>query len=63
MDGKPRDIIGVMPAGFRFLTETPDVILPMRFERAKTTLGNYSFPGIGRLKPGVTLAQANADAA
>jgi putative ABC transport system permease protein len=63
VDGKPRDIIGVMPAGFRFLTENPDVVLPMRFDRAKTNLGNYSFPGIGRLKPGVTLAQANADAA
>ena len=63
IDGKPREIIGVMPASFRGLTDPPDVLLPQRFNRAKTTLGNYSFPGIARLKPGVSLPQASADIA
>jgi predicted permease len=61
IDGKPREIIGVMPASFRGFTDTPDVFLPQRFHRAKTNLGDYSFPAIARLKPGVSLAQANAD--
>ncbi|MGH9542501.1 MAG: ABC transporter permease [Terriglobales bacterium] len=62
LDGKPRRIIGVMPRRFRFLDRPQlDLILPLQFDRAKTTLGNFSFEGLARLKPGVTLAQANAD--
>ncbi|MBZ5622583.1 MAG: ABC transporter permease [Acidobacteriia bacterium] len=61
VDGESREIIGVMPQSFRFLDEKPDLILPFRFDRAKTTLGNFSYRGIARLKPGVTLAQASAD--
>ena len=62
-DGKPRVIVGVMPQSFRFLDEKPELILPVRFDRAKLHLGNFSFNSIARLKPGVTLAQANADVA
>jgi predicted permease len=61
INGKLCEIIGVMPAGFRLLDEKADLIQPFRFDRAKTTLGNYSFNGIARMRPGVTLQQANAD--
>ena len=61
VEGEAREIIGVMPQSFRFLEEKPDLIFPLRFNRGKTTLGNFSFNPIARLKPGVTLAQANAD--
>ncbi len=60
-DGKAREIIGVMPQTFRFLDEKPDLIFPQQFDRGKTTLGNFSYHAIARLKPGVTLARANAD--
>ena len=63
IDGQAREIIGILPASARFLDEKPDLLLPRRFNRAKTTLGNYSYRGIARLKSGVTLAQANADIA
>jgi predicted permease len=64
IDGKPEAIIGVMPQRFRFLDRTNlAVILPLQLNRAKTYLGNFSYQGIARLKPGVTLAQANADQA
>ena len=63
IDGKPTIVAGIMPRSFRFLDEKPEVLLPLRFDRAKTTLGNFSYRGIARLKPGVTLAQANADVA
>ncbi len=62
-DGKAREIIGVMPATFTFLDEKPDLIFPFQFERAKIFLGNFSYRSIARLKPGITLAQANADVA
>jgi hypothetical protein len=63
VDGKLTAITGVMPQSFRFLDEKAELILPMRFDRVKLHLGNFSFRGIARLKPGVTLAQANADVA
>ncbi len=39
------------------------VVLPFRLNRAELFVGNFSFRGIARLKPGVTIAQANADVA
>ena len=54
---------GWQTANFRFLGENPEILLPYRFDRAKTVLGRYNYPGIARLKPGVTLTQANADIA
>jgi predicted permease len=63
-DGRPREIIGVLPKGFHFLDETDAaLILPMQWDRSKTKLGNFSFRSLARLKPGVTMAQASADMA
>ena len=62
IDSRPREIIGVMPQGFRFLNEDPEVILPQRFERNQLQPNDvHAYVGIARLKPGVSLQQANAD--
>jgi predicted permease len=62
VDGKQRLVIGVMPRSFRFLDgEQPALLLPLQFDRNKTLLGQFSYDGIARLRPGVTLAEANAD--
>jgi predicted permease len=62
VSGKPRQVIGVMPQKFRFLDgEQPALFLPLQFDRNKTTLGQFSYDGIARLRPGVTLAEANSD--
>ena len=63
IDGTPREIVGVLPADFRFLDRQLQVVLPLRFDRAKLFVGNFSFQGIARLRPGVTIEQANADVA
>jgi predicted permease len=64
VDGKQRQIIGVMPERFHFLDRSdPAIITPFQFDRNKTNLGNFSYNGIARLKPGVTIAQVNADMA
>jgi putative ABC transport system permease protein len=63
VDGEPREIIGVLPASFQFLDERPMVVLPFRFNRAELFVGNFSYQGVARLKPGVTIEQANADVA
>ncbi len=63
VDGKAREIIGVLPREFWFNDLKPEILLPQRFDRNKTFLGNFSYQSLGRLKDGVTIAQANADVA
>jgi putative ABC transport system permease protein len=63
LDSTPRIVIGVMPRDFQFLNAKADILLPMRFDRNKVFLGNFSYQGIARLKPGVTVRQADADVA
>jgi putative ABC transport system permease protein len=64
LDEVPHTVVGVLPADFEFApAETPDVWLPVRpSERQKTRGYMHWFRLIGRLKPGVTLARATADA-
>ena len=63
VDARPRQIVGVMPQAFRFLNDNPELILTLRFDRNRVFLGNFSYQGIARLKPAVTISQANADVA
>ncbi len=63
VDGKPHEVVGVLPAGFKFLDQPAQILLPLKFDRAKLFVGNFSYVGVARLKPGVTLDQANADVA
>ena len=62
VDFVPHTIIGVMPAEFGF-QNNPELILPLRFDRSKIFLGNFSYQGVARLKAGITLQQASADIA
>jgi predicted permease len=57
-------VVGIMPRGFRFLdiAAQPDVILPLRLELEGEAISNFAFNMLARLKPGVTPAEANADA-
>ncbi len=61
VDSRPRVVVGVMPADFRFLDETPDLLVPVRIDPATLTLGGFSFEGIARLASGVTVEQASTD--
>jgi predicted permease len=64
IDARPYEIIGVLPASFKLLDTDPQVILPWRLNRANAFVGaNFGRSGIARLKPGVTLSQANDDIA
>jgi len=59
LDGRPREVIGVLPAGFRFLDQTPSVIAPIRLDRSApptshsplpTPLGTWHF-ALGTVPP------------
>jgi predicted permease len=54
-----RTVIGVMPK--RFMWRGADVYLPTRFEHGQAVEGVRGVHLLGRLKPGVTDAQAQAD--
>jgi predicted permease len=63
IDGRPREVVGVMPAGFRIADVPADLILPLQLDRSRATLAGFWLTGLARLKPGVSLEQANADIA
>jgi hypothetical protein len=63
VNGISREVIGVMPADFRLLDRDAAFLLPLQFDRNKAFLGQFDYPGIARLKPGVTIEQASADIA
>ncbi len=61
VDSQSREIVGVMPKGFRFVDSDFDLTTPLAFNRGKVILAGFGFHGIARLKPGATIAEANAD--
>jgi predicted permease len=62
-DSNPVEIVGVMPEGFRFLDMEPaaEVITLVTIDRSSLRLGGFGYSSLARLKPGVTVADANAD--
>lgn len=63
INGKATEVIGIAPEQFRFLDAKPSLILPIRRDRGKTNLGQFSFEAMARLKPGTTVQQAETDMA
>jgi putative ABC transport system permease protein len=61
VNGRAREVIGVLAESFRFLDRKPALVLPMRLDRAKVFLGQFSYSAIARVKPGATLVQAAAE--
>lgn len=59
VDARSYQIIGVMPASFTFGGES-DVFLPLRINPARP-VPFFRLNGVARMKPGITLAAANAD--
>jgi predicted permease len=59
LNGKVRTVVGVMPE--RFMWRGADVYLPIVFTRRAVAEGVRGVHLLGRLKPGVTEAQAEAD--
>lgn len=59
LDGVPHTVAGVLPPGFHALNARPDVYVPLALPpTAGATVG-----AVARLRPGITLAQAQAETA
>jgi predicted permease len=62
VDGTAREIVGVLRREFRFLdSHDLSLLLPLQLQPDAMFLGSFSYFGLARLKPGITLAQATAD--
>jgi predicted permease len=62
-ESRALQIVGVMPRGFRIVTQEPEVVVPMSFDRSQLVLVFFQYQMVGRLKAGVTMQQADADLA
>ena len=68
LNGHALTVVGVAPAGFHGLSGAADVFVPislaplLEYSDILTEAGNHWFLAVGRLKPGVSLAAANAEA-
>jgi predicted permease len=74
LDGFPHTVIGVMPQSFHLpSSETlagaigagnvhgyPEALIPLAFtkDQLQQVAGDFNYPGLGRLKPGISSAQA-----
>ena len=63
VDAETREIVGVMPRGFKMVNSDFDLLMPLAFDRHNQKLAPFGYEGVGRLKPGVTLEEADADVA
>ncbi len=61
LEGSPVEVIGVMPEGFAYPTMRADLYAPMRLNPAQAARDGRNYQSVARLKPGVSLAQAQAD--
>jgi len=65
LEGVSREIIGVMPAGFRFPSTKAELWVPLHLD--PKDIGDYWYssymPVIARLRPGTTIGQAQAELA
>jgi predicted permease len=63
LDSQQAEVVGIMPPDFRSpgTTPQPDVIGPVRLDSARQFIGSFDYQALGRLAPGVTLAEAQAD--
>ncbi|HWQ33602.1 MAG TPA: ABC transporter permease [Blastocatellia bacterium] len=62
LNGEKYRVIGVMPRGFQFLERYIGLWTPLALTaEERTERGSHYLKVVGRLKPGVTVAQANAD--
>jgi putative ABC transport system permease protein len=61
VNGTSRQIVGVMPATFRFPLAATQLWLPLALDPNSAYSDGFNYDGVARLKPGVTLEAAHSD--
>jgi predicted permease len=62
LNGRPWEVIGIMPGNFNFPSPDIDAWIPFQLNPASTNTSRPSIDGIARLAPGETIESATADA-
>ncbi|HET7553594.1 MAG TPA: ABC transporter permease [Gemmatimonadaceae bacterium] len=61
VSGKSTEIIGVMPKSFRFPSSHTEIWLPLALDPNAAFAGGFNLDAVARLKPGVSIADAERD--
>jgi putative ABC transport system permease protein len=62
IDSQPAQVVGIMPPDFRFdMAPQADVIVAVRIDPARETIGIFDYQMLGRLAPGVSATEARTD--
>jgi putative ABC transport system permease protein len=61
IDGQPCKVIGVMPPGFSFPAMRADLYTPVRISLDQAARDGRNYSTIARLRPGISLTEAEAD--
>ena len=61
VSGVSREIVGVMPESFRFPSASTELWLPLALDPAEPFPGGFNYDAVARLRPGVSIADAQRD--
>ncbi len=61
INGLSREVVGVMPASFRYPTAETRLWFPMELDEHASFPGGFSYDGVARLAPGVSVDAARRD--
>ncbi len=61
IDGRPHEVIGVMPVNFELPLFEPEIYLAAKLDPVNPDVNDFNRFGIARLLPGRTIESANAD--
>lgn len=63
VNGRNREVIGVLPEEFDFLGQDADLFLPFRLSRSQVAVGDFSYQGVARLSSQANISRANEEVA
>ena len=63
VNGRTREIVGVMPKHFRYPSSETQMWMPMQLDPNEQYPGGFNYDGIARLRNGITAADAGRDLA
>jgi predicted permease len=61
VNGRSWEIVGVMPARFRLPIADAELWAPLQLDPAEAFPGGFNYEGVARLRPGVTVTDAQRD--
>ena len=63
LDGRQREIIGILPPDFALPSVQPSIVFPFQWNRDRIAPGGFNYQAVARLAEGATVEQASADVA